>query len=237
MLLPVLRRLALGLALAAGPLPALASEAKFDFTIAGIKVGVLVLSSEQAGNAYTATSRIETAGIVSIFADFFFDGQASGRLGDDGTVVPKLFTATSKSPRALRHTRIDWQAGTPVSVSVEPPRSSAPDPAEQGGTLDPVSATFRLFRDAPPAAICNTTVTVFDGSRLSRLKLAPPVDGDEGLTCEGIYTRVAGEAHAMAELPEFPFRMVFSHTADGLAQLERIEAPTSFGRAVIARHG
>ena len=227
--------LALGLGLAAA-LPAAAGQAQFSFTIAGIKVGTLSLDTSQSGGDYTAKSRLDTAGVVGIFADFFFDGQASGRVDDDGRVVPVRFTATSKSPRALRHTEIDWQDGTPVSVSVEPPRSTAPEPAAQTGTLDPVSAGFRLLRDGPVDTICSVTVDVFDGSRRSRLRVGPPTAEDEGLVCEGAYARIEGEAHSIAEQREFPFRLVYSRDG-GTARLERIEAPTNFGRAVIARQG
>jgi uncharacterized protein DUF3108 len=231
----LLAALACSLALAAVPAPA--EEAQFDFSIAGIRVGALTMSSERAGGGYTAASRIDTAGIVGVLADFFFDGQASGTLAGDGRVVPSRYTATSKSPRALRHTRIDWQKGTPVHVSVEPPRDSAPDPADQGGTLDPVSAGFRLLRSAPPDRICATTVDVFDGSRRSRLKLAAPAKSDAGLVCEGTFARIEGEAHSMADLREFPFRLVFVPNGGGLYRLERIEAPTNFGQAVLTRQG
>jgi hypothetical protein len=220
----------------AATLPARAEEARFDFTIGGIRVGALTLASEEDEGSYSAASRIDTAGIVSIFADFFFDGRSSGVLRDDGRVVPVRYDATSKSPRALRQTRIDWEEGTPVYVSVEPPRSTAPDPAAQTGTLDPVSAGFRLFRPAPVDSICDTVIDVFDGSRLSRLKLAAPEWTTTGVVCNGAFARIEGEAHSMAERNEFPFRLVFSRE-DGLARLERIEAPTNFGQAVIARRG
>ena len=170
-----------------------------------------------------------------MLTDFFFDGQASGRLASGGEVVPQLFTATSKSPRALRKSRIEWKDGTPVKVSVEPPRNSAPDPAEQGGTLDPVSASLRLLRDAPVSEICNTTVMVYDGSRVSRLKVAAPVEKDGRLVCDGAYARLKGEASSMVGAREFPFSITFGRTADGMATLERIEAPTNFGQAVVAR--
>jgi hypothetical protein len=227
--------LACSLALAAAPAPA--EEASFDFSVAGIRVGALTLSSEQAEGGYTAASRIDTAGVVGVFMDFFFDGQSSGTLAGDGRVVPARYIATSKSPRALRHTRIDWEKGTPVSVSVQPPRSSAPDPAEQGGTLDPVSAGFRLLSAAPPDRICATTVDVFDGSRRSRLKLAAPAKSEAGLVCDGTYARIEGEANTLTSLREFPFRLVFAVNGAGLAELRRIEAPTNFGQAVLSRRG
>ena len=230
---------ALGLA-AAAALPYPASRAavdrsSFSFSIAGIRVGQASFEFQESGSSYSASTRIDTAGIVGMLTDFFFDGQASGRLASGGKVVPELFTATSKSPRALRKSRIEWKDGTPVKVSVEPPRDGAPDPADQAGTLDPVSASLRLLRDAPVSEICNTTVMVYDGSRVSRLKVAAPVEKDGRLVCTGAYSRLKGEASSMVGAREFPFSITFGHAAGGTATLERIEAPTNFGRAVIAR--
>lgn len=224
------------LALAAAALASPVGAASFDFSIAGIRIGELSLDIEQAGEKYTAITRIDTTGIVGIFTDLYFDGQATGQLEPDGDVMPQLFVATSKSPRATRHSRIEWEEGTPVMVTVDPPRSSAPDPAEQTGTLDPVSASVRLLRDAPADDICGTTVNVFDGSRLSQLKVAAPVEEDGRLVCDGTFSRIEGEAHSMTDRPEFPFALVFDRTGDGIAHLQRIEAPTNFGQAVIARH-
>jgi hypothetical protein len=231
----LLRLLFLGSVLAVPSLAA-AEQASFAFSVAGIRVGALSMASEQSGSAYSATSRIDTAGLAGMF-DFFFDGKATGRVAGDGTVVPGDYAATSKSPRALRQTRIGWERGVPVSVSVEPPRQSAPEPAKQGGTLDPVSAGFRLFRTAPADAVCGTTVDVFDGSRRSRLKLDDPARDGDALVCAGTFARIEGEAHSMADLREFPFKLVFVPNGGGLYRLERIEAPTNFGQAVLSRQG
>ncbi len=227
---------ALGLAaMAAAPEAAPADQSSFSFSISGIHVGQMSLGLEQSGDRYDASTRIDTAGIVGVFADFFFDGAASGNIVSGGEVVPQLFTATSKSPRALRHSRIEWKNGTPVKVSVEPPRDSSPDPADQTGTLDPVSAGVRLLRDAPANEICDTTILVYDGSRLSRLKVAAPREKDERLICDGTYARLKGEASSLVGAREFPFSITFVRRPDGTATLERIEAPTDFGQAIVAR--
>jgi hypothetical protein len=233
--LHLLRALLFGAALAVPAISAAAEEANFDFSVSGIKVGTLQMVANQTGSDYSAQSKINTSGLVNMFADFFFDGEATGSLRKDGTVVPIRFAAVSKSPRALRETEIDWKDGTPVVVSVEPPRESAPQPDEQAGTLDPVSAGFRLLRTAPAETICNTTVDVFDGSRRSRLELGPPVADGDRLVCEGAYSRIKGEAHSLTKRREFPFQVVFSQNGAGLARLERIEAPTNFGTAVVSR--
>lgn len=225
---------ALAVVAAAPAVPA--NPATYDFHIRGLRVGALTLGAEQNGSSYTATGRIDPTGFVALFADYFFAGTATGQVDANGHVVPRRYAAVSKSPRRLRNTEIEWQGGRPVHVSVEPPRSSSPDPAAQGGTLDPVSAGFRLLRDAPADEICATTVDIFDGSRRSRLRVAAPAaNGGGELVCAGVFSRVEGEAHSAGQLDEFPFSVVFRQNGAGLAQLERIEAPTKYGRAVISR--
>ena len=226
---------ALAVVLALGAARGRADEASFDFYLAGFRLGAMRLGVERAGARYTATGHLNTSGIIG-FLDFFFDGRATGTVAPDGTLVPSRFLSTSNSPRALRHTLIEWRNGTPVVVSVEPPRSTSPDPAAQTGTLDPVSAGVRLLGDAPADRICDMTVIVFDGSRRTRLTLDPPVANERELSCAGHYARLEGEAESMADKQEFGFRVEFREGVDGMARVQSIEAPTNFGTAVIQRH-
>ncbi len=227
------------LAVAAGLLPVsgVAEEATFDFYISGIRAGEMTLDIETGDGGYRAASRIDAAGVVGLLVSFYYDGKATGRLNGDGKIVPQRFIANSRSPRAERHTEIDWEKGTPTRVSVEPPRKSAPDPAQQGGTLDPISAGVAILRDAAPDAVCDASVDVFDGSRRSRLTLAKPVARDDALVCAGTYSRIEGEAHSLSSQREYGFEVVFRRNGSGIAQLERIEARTNFGLAVVERRG
>ena len=145
-----------------------AGAVSYDFYLAGIRLGSLEIGSERTNRRYSAVGRFETAGLLG-FLDFFFDGQATGTITPDGTVVPSHFVAASKSPRAFRQTRIDWQDGMPIRVSVDPPRSTSPEPAEQTATLDPVSAGFRLLSDAPADRILQHL-----GGRLRRVSSHTP---------------------------------------------------------------
>ena len=64
---------------------------------------------------------------------------------------------------------------------------------------------------------------------------AEPKEDGERLVCAGSYARLKGEASSMVGAREFPFSITFLRTGGGMATLERIEAPTNFGQAVIAR--
>jgi hypothetical protein len=228
-------RALLGLALLLSAAPAAAEQAEFDFYIAGIRVGEMTFESNRSGGSYAAASRINAAGILGAFVSFYFDGKSTGSVSGSGAVAPATYRADSKSPRGPKQTAIDWKGGVPVKVSVVPPRKSPPDPAGQGGTLDPISAGLALLFDRRADAVCNRTVDVFDGSRRSRLALGAPEAGSGEIACGGTYARVEGEASSLASSREFPFRLVFHTNGDGSAALQRIETSTDFGRAVLER--
>lgn len=216
---------------------ALAADASFDFRVMGLRVGSVALAWSTSGTSYEAAANVDAAGVVGFFATFFFHGKASGTLKADGTVVPGHFEAQSKSSDEVRKTTIAWKNGKPASVTQVPPRSNSADPAEQGGTLDPVSAAFRLLRDVPKAEACNATVDMFDGSRRSRLKVGPATVSGATLTCNGSYARMKGDALGSLDRNQFPFTITYAVGADGIARVQRIEAPTNFGTAVVARRG
>jgi Protein of unknown function (DUF3108) len=233
-----LRRLvAAGLFLAQAPLPAAAGVAVFDLRIAGVPAGQMSIDLDHADGSYQAASTITATGLVGLLTGYAFDGRATGTLRPDGSVVPARFVATSSSPRADRKTQILFEDGTPVEVSVVPPRDSTPDPASQAGTLDPVSAGFVLLRENAPEKLCNTTIDLFDGSRRSRIRLGAVTPRDGVLICRGTFARIEGEALTSADGREFPFELQFRMNGDGLAAIHRIEAPTKFGMAVIERRG
>ncbi len=210
-------------------------EAVFDFKIAGIRAGEIAMSGRDEGRSYEANAEVRTAGVVSIFADFFYDGTAKGGVAANGRVVPDSFVASSKSPRDRRETRIEWEQGTPVFVSVEPPRSSSPEPSKQSGTVDPVSASFALLRDGPSDEICRNSVDVFDGSRRSRITLGTPQTDGENLVCNGSYERLEGEGNSFNTSSSYSFRVVYRKAGAGEARLERIETRTDYGMAALVR--
>jgi hypothetical protein len=234
-----IRRAACGAAFCAAlaATPAIAGSSVYDLTLAGVRLGEIIIEAELSGDSYRAASRIVSTGLVGAFTDYGFEGEATGRLAADGSVEPERFRAKSVSPRAKRRTEIDWQGDTPVRVSVEPPRRQEPDPARMVGALDPVSAGFALLRDNQPEHVCDTRIDVYDGSRRSRLTLGAPVAGEGTLSCSGTYARLEGEAHSLSSQSEYPFTIRFRARGDGLMRLDRIETETRFGRAVVARRG
>lgn len=230
--------LALGLVMIQTAHAAPAETRVYQITVSGLPLGTVTLASEQSGSDYRAQSQITPNGLVAAFTSYSFDGRAAGRIDGQGRIEPRRFTADSSSPRAKRRTEIEWNGPTPVKVTVEPPRQRQPDPERVHGALDPVSAGFALLRDAPPDAICDTAVEVFDGSRRSKLTLGKPRAVAGGFACQGTYARIEGEAHSISDTQaSYPFTITFAPAAGGMVTLERIETRTRFGTAVVSRRG
>ena len=215
------------------PEPAAAAPpGQLDITLAGFSLGSLTLSIEETGPHYEGAARFKTEGFAGVL-NYTFDGTATGSVG--ATLRPVHFASTSHSPRALRHTRIDWEGSAPTLVEVNPPRDEMVDPATQAGALDPVTALGLLFRDQPAAKVCATSLKVFDGSRSVRLTLDGPVTSGTTITCAGDYVRLGGDPLTPIDPPECPFEIVYRLTPDGRAVFDHLRIPTRFGEALITR--
>jgi hypothetical protein len=206
----------------------------FDITLSGIRAGELTLSAARNGASYEAGSSIRATGLVGAVARIRYDGASTGRIAGDGSLIPERHVARSRSPRSERETEIVFENGQPTKVTVTPPRSRQVDPAEQAGTVDPVSAAFALLLDDRAATVCNERVDLFDGSRRAQVVIGRPEQRDGRLVCNGVYVRVAGEAHSVSDQREWGFRLVYRQNDDGSVAIERIETPTRYGMAVMS---
>lgn len=214
--------------------PAGAASLRYALTLAGVPLGALTLDSEEADGSYRANVGFRTAGFAGLL-DYGLDGTAIGRQDADHGLVPALFTGSSRSPRALRYTRIEWKEGALAFVAVEPPRSETVDASAAAGALDPASALLRVVLPGSPEGVCGASLDVFDGSRAIRLQLGAPTEVAGTIVCDGVYTRLGGEPLTPIDPPECPFQLRYHHTQDGAATLDEIRIPTRFGEAMIER--
>ena len=219
----------------AGPAAATAATEtrQFSISISGIRAGELTLSAARNGTSYEAGSSIRSTGLLGAVARIRYDGSSTGRIARDGSLVPERHVARSRSTRSERETEIVFENGQPARVTVTPPRSNQVDPAAQAGTVDPVTAAFGLLLNDRAESVCNQRIDLFDGSRRSQIVVGRAEQRDGRLVCNGVYTQVAGEAHAVADRRETGFRLIYRPNGDGSVAIERIETPTRFGMAVL----
>lgn len=229
-----MRSLLLAVAVAAAtPSPAGAVSLRYALSLAGVPLGALTIDAEETNGSYRANVAFQTTGLAGLL-DYGLDGTATGRQNADHSLVPALFTGRSRSPRALRHTRIEWTDGALAFVAVEPPRSETADAGAAAGALDPASALLRMALPGSPEGVCGTSLDVFDGSRAVRLQSGAPTEEAGTIVCDGVYTRLGDEPLTPIDPPECPFQLRYRRGPGGTVTLEEIVIPTRFGQATIA---
>lgn len=223
------------------PLPAAAQDrerATFDLTLRGLRAGLLAFDAVQTGDRYAVAGRLESAGLVAAIRRFRYDAQAEGRVTARG-LSPARYSEVADTGRRQSEALITWQTGVPTVHDRDPERAARPwaiDPAEQRGTLDPLSALYATLRDAPRDGACAMRLEMFDGDRRTRLTLSTPRTDEGTVTCTGEYRRIAGfSPEDMAERSVFPFRLVYAPAPDGRLSVREVVMDTVYGRATLHR--
>ena len=182
------------------------SEASFDFTIAGIRVGTHVARRRAAGDGYAAASASTPPGVIGIFADFYFDGRPpAGSRRRHRRAAPlspptlEVAAGARAHPDRVEGRHAGQGLGRAAARAARPTRRSRAARSTRSRRASGCCATA-------PRRVCDTSVDVFDGSRRSRLALGRPVPAATAIVCAGTYARIEGEAHSMADPREFPFR-------------------------------
>ncbi len=204
----------------------------FDITVRGIKAGVLSYSGDEVGGRYAAAGLVRSAGMASAFVDAQVDVTSRGRV-DGNRYRPAAYTERGQEGDERRVVEYAYRGGAPV-ITRDPPRSRPPrhaaDPAQQSGTLDPMTTAYAMLRDRPRDLACALRIDLFDGRRRANIRYAeakPREDG--GITCRGEYRRVAGfSPEDLAEKPVWPFTVIYEPQGEVL-RVREVEVPTTFG--------
>lgn len=205
----------------------------FDLYLGGIPIGELSLAARVEGGSYTATSAMRTAGVLGVFYDASFTAVTEGAVGEDG-LAPRRFRADTAGGGDVQAVDMRYSGRVPASVRADPPfkpKRWEIEPQAQGGTVDPVTAALTALAPAPPGALCDRTVEVYDGRRRYAIDLGAPVADGERIRCPALYRRVAG--YKAKELDwSIDFDLWFEERPDGLAHVVRAAGDSGFGLAV-----
>lgn len=213
-------------------------DARFDVIFRGFKAGQLVFRARQDGTSYQVVGKLQSTGFVGRLVEFSYDAQSSGTLR--GTrYTPSQYTEQAVTGRGAQSSVMRYRAGVPQVREVTPARDPAPwdlSPAQQGGTVDILTALYATLRDQPRANACAVDLIMFDGRRRTSLTLSNPVEqAGGGVTCTGEYRRLGGfHPDDMAERTRFAFTMQMEPVGDVLRVME-ISTPTLWGDAYIRR--
>ena len=132
------------------------------FGFAGIPVLTLRSRTEEEGGQYAITVQYATHGLASVFINLTTRAEARGRLRP-GSAQPEWFRKDTERNGAARHDQVVYRPDGIVQASATPPPPDPPNPAQSRGTVDNLTAYFRLERQLAATGRCALRERVFDG--------------------------------------------------------------------------
>lgn len=233
-----LRAASLAVALVAVPGgTAMAESGRFAVSFGGLGAGTLSYDATVAGDAYAMQGRARQGGVLGLVFSARVDSSAEGKVVDN-RYAPRLAREVVREGGETETRTLSYKGGIP-SVTDDPPdrpsRHAAP-PGEQKGTVDSTTAAFAILRDRPEALACRLDLSLYDGRRRHRIRLDQAQPSADGLTCRGVYSRVAGfSPEDMQGQRDWPLTLDYVRLADGTLRVSTLTFPTSFGTARIER--
>lgn len=223
-----------GLAGAAGA----TEQARFTVSLGGLRAGTIVVEGSESGGRYELRGAARAGGLAQLATDAAFDSVARGQVTGN-RYRPEIARERITEGGEIRERVFRYAAGVP-EVSRTPPEDE-PDPhavpaGRQQGTIDPSTAAFAILRDRPADLACTLDLAVFDGTRRHRIRLDRRTPTEDGLVCEGTYTRVAGfKPETLAERRDWPLRMEYRKAPKGAYEVHELSFPTSYGTVRVLR--
>lgn len=210
----------------------------FDILVGPIRAGVLGFSALTNGRDYAARGILRSTGLIGAMVQVSYEATSRGVVRGN-RLQPLSYTERANTGTRVSEAEMEFRGGVPQVKVYNPPRAPRPgdvDPRTQRGTIDPMTAFFKVLRDVPRSDLCNLDFFMFDGARRSRIVLSQPVQNGRGIDCSGAYYRVAGFSEAeMADRTRFPFTLIYVPVGEDSWRLEEIRAMSTFGPARLRR--
>jgi hypothetical protein len=172
-----------GLALVAAPAAAERISMRVEiYGTMGLHVLTLRTYVDEAGDRYGITADYATTGVAGLLVDEQTRAEAKGRLLP-GSAQPETFRNETRRNGDEYRSRVEYRPDGAVEGGSTPPPEHPPPAELARGTVDNLTAYFRLERQLAAKKTCAMTVPVFDGRH--RYDLVFSDAGTEALEPEG----------------------------------------------------
>jgi len=132
------------------------------YGLLGLHVLTLNTSVEEAGDRYAINTHYATTGVAGLVVDQTTRATTVGRL-TPASAQPELFRSETRRNGVERRDEVDYRRNGGLTGSSTPVAFDAAGPAAARGTVDNLTAYFRLERQLAAKGTCALTVPVFDG--------------------------------------------------------------------------
>jgi hypothetical protein len=132
------------------------------YGLMGLHVLTLNTSVDEAGDRYAINTHYATTGVAGLVIDQTTRATTVGRL-IPASAQPELFRSETRRNGVERRDQVDYRPDGSVEGSSTKIAFDATPPAATRGTVDNLTAYFRLERQLAAKGTCALTVPVFDG--------------------------------------------------------------------------
>lgn len=207
-------------------------DAWFEVRYGPFHLADITLSAHETTRTYAAEGHVASAGLIRLIRDFHFDLSVTGTR-HEAAFQPDHFVGDLDTGRRSVQVEMTYPGGVPTILSIAPPEPPGPwriEATDQTGTIDPLTALYRITRPRALPDLCDWSTDLYDGRRRARLTLAPAQSDHDLMRCQGTYQRVAG--YSPDELRDYQvlaFELWFAPTATSEWQLTRAATHTPYG--------
>lgn len=222
--------------LAAQPVQAEETSARFSVRALGVKVGEFVMNGAVTQSRYTVASQFTTTGVIGSVSSVRFVLRATGRRSG-ADFRPQRYSEEMDTGQRQSRGELTYAGGVATASGT---RAGDPGPyavtrAQQRGAVDPLTGMFMVLRDQPRAGLCAVNQRLFDGERLTEIVMTGRSENGSEVTCTGVFRRLAGYApDDLRRNSRFAVSVTYVPSGD-LMQATRLQAQTVYGPATILR--
>jgi len=116
---------------------------RFDVFLLGIKAGELRYHKSVKGTAYSAQTVLETTGLVALLAPYMFQAEVTGQRLKN-RYLPQSYVEISNTGKRITNKTMRYKNQRPTLLAAGERKKYWLKPADQKGTLDPLSALVAL---------------------------------------------------------------------------------------------
>lgn len=184
--------------------PSTRHRTEYRISLLGFPVADAVFNTIFDGERYRIEGRLQSFGLADVLERTRGTAIISGSMGED-FIRTRNYRISYSSGSKIKSTAIDFRDGNVVDTRNQPPvnRREPWVPLQEEhlkGVIDPISALIVPGNGQPPEAICNRTLSVYDGGMRADLALhfkgvhrfqAKGFNGD-AVVCDVRFVPVAG---------------------------------------------
>ena len=208
-------------------------DKSFKVIFWGLELGYFNITGKITDFHYDVSINASTRGIINLVSETRIRSGSMGTVSGNRKFKPIQSITKWNRRRELRESILKYHNGEVILFEASPELRRdyhIHEPIGIRNSLDPVSAALWFLDDRKERDLCEGTLSIFDGFRLSELVFTRKTVTEKGIKCVGDIRRLSGFKELKQEMQPIDFIQHFHRESSNSFVLKRFEMNTVFGR-------